>query len=378
MPGRPLPAAPAAPATSAVPPTAGPLDVELTVQHPDRATLALRGEIDLWTAPRAADAVTDAGRRFRELTVDLRGIDFIDPRGIRALTAAIGEVRAAGTGLRLDPGPAVRRLLDLLDPAHEPGARRSVEYDHLMPLFTELADAGLDEARRADVRQRLITGYLPVARNIARKYRHRGENLDDLEQVATIGLIHAVDRFDPGYGVNFLTFATPTIEGEVQRHYRDRTSTIRMPRRLQALQASVLRTGDELLQGTGRAPRPSEIAARIGVPTTDVVETLEAIHRSFCASLDEPMADSDGDRPRFGEALEVHDNDLALVVDRESLGPLLAELPDREQRIVLLRFYGNLTQSQIADRCGISQMHVSRLLSTSLARLRQGMLDDAS
>lgn len=356
-------------------------DVELTEQHPGRAVLALRGELDLWTAPPAATALTDAARRFPELTVDLQQIEFIDPRGIRALAGAIRTAQAGGTRIRLVPGPVLQRrlleLLELTDPG-QPRAYRSPEYDHLMPLFTELNDARIDHGRRTDLRRRLITGYLPVARNIARKHRHRGENLDDLEQVATVGLINAVDRFDPGYGVNFLTYAAPTIEGEVQRHYRDRTSTIRMPRRLQALQAPVLRAGDELLQSTGRAPRPSEIAARIGVPTTDVVDTLDAIHRSFCPSLDEPMSDADGDRPRFGEALEVHDNDLALVVDRESLGPLLTGLPDRERRIVLLRFYGNLTQSQIADRFGISQMHVSRLLSTSLARLRQGLLDDAS
>lgn len=352
-------------------------DAELIEQHHGRAVLALRGELDLWTAPPAATALTDAAHRFPELTVDLQQVEFVDPRGMRALAGAIRTAQAGGTRFRLIPGPVLQRgLLELLE-LTQPG-RRSSEYDHLIPLFTELNDIGIDHGRRTDLRRRLITGYLPVARNIARKHRHRGENLDDLEQVATIGLINAVDRFDPGYGVNFLTYAAPTIEGEVQRHYRDRTSTIRMPRRLQVLQAPVLRAGDELLQSTGRAPRPSEIAARIGVRTAEVVETLDAIHRGFCPSLDEPMSDAEGDRPRFGEALEVRDDDLALVVDRESLNPLLTELPDRERRIVLLRFYGNLTQSQIAVRFGISQMHVSRLLSRSLARLRQGLLGDAS
>jgi RNA polymerase sigma-B factor len=263
------------------------------------------------------------------------------------------------------PGP---RAEPDQDPA--PGHR----YEHLAPLFFERDRLPSDHPRRAALRRELITGHLPVARNIARKHRHRGENPEDLEQVATLGLIHAVDRFDPGRGVDFLSFAVPTISGEVQRHHRDRTSTIRIPRRIRQLQSEVVRATEELRRRDGRAPRPSEIARHLDLDVAEVLEALEANHRASCSSLDEPSpGDDTADGARFAAALGVDDPYLALVEDREALHPLLDALPERERRIVLLRFFGNLTQSEIATLTGISQMHVSRLLSATLARLRAAL-----
>jgi RNA polymerase sigma-B factor len=270
-----------------------------------------------------------------------------------------------------DPPPAVR-----VPEPRRPAERHATNgYEHLAPLFAEHARLPTGHPRRAALRAELITACLSLARNIARKYRYRGENPDDLEQIATVGLINAVDRFDPDRGVDFLSFAVPTISGEVQRYHRDRSSTIRIPRRTRQLQAEVLRAIEELRRRDGHAPRPSQIARHLGIEPADVAEALEANHRSYCSSLDEPFPGDgpDGDQCRFAGALSVEDLDLGLIEYRESLHPLLDELPDRERQIVLLRFWGNLTQSEIADRTGISQMHVSRLLSTTLARLRAGL-----
>lgn len=260
-----------------------------------------------------------------------------------------------------------------------PGAGRYGEdthsYEHLAPLFAEHGRRPAEDPRRAALRAELITACLPVARNIARRYRYRGENPDDLEQVATVGLIKAVDRFDAARGVDFLSFAVPTITGEVQRHYRDRSTTIRVPRRIRQLQSEVVRATEELRRGDGHAPRPSEIAHHLHLDVADVLDALEGNHRAYCTSLDEPFpGDGPGsDSTRYAGALSCQDADLDLIEDRESLRPLLDALPDRERQIVLLRFFGNLTQSEIADRTGVSQMHVSRLLARTLAQLRAAL-----
>jgi RNA polymerase sigma-B factor len=256
-------------------------------------------------------------------------------------------------------------------PAPEP--RSSGEYDHLEPLFEQCARLPADHPRRRQLRDQLITGYLPVAQHIARKFSRGRENLDDLEQVATLGLIHAVDRFEPGRGINFLSFAVPTISGELLRHFRDRASVIRLPRRLRELQRSLHRATAELSQQLGRAPRPSEIAAHLGVDLDAVLDALQAQHADHCASLDEPAYDDAPSSPgpsRFEAVLAQVDPAIELVEFRESLQPLLDALPERERRILLLRFFAGLSQTQIAGQIGISQMHVSRLLAATLATLR--------
>jgi RNA polymerase sigma-B factor len=261
-------------------------------------------------------------------------------------------------------------------PGEAPEDRGTVsEYDHLAPLLAERARLPAAHPRQRELRAELITGYLPVAQHIARRHRTRGENLDDLEQVATIGLINAVDRFDVTRGVDFLAFAIPTITGEVQRHYRDRTSTIRVPRRIRQLQSAVQHAIDELSRRHGTAPRPSAIARHLDVDLGAVLEALEANTRTWISSLDEPFSGDEpgGDNSRFAGALGVQDADIGMVDDRESLHALLDALPQRDQRIVLLRFFGNQTQSQIAEQLGISQMHVSRLLAAALGQLRDGM-----
>jgi RNA polymerase sigma-B factor len=251
---------------------------------------------------------------------------------------------------------------------------RRTGYEHLTPLFAEHDGLPADDPRRDRLRADLIAGYRPVAQHIARRYGYRGENPDDLEQVATLGLILAVDRFEPERRIDFLSFAVPTITGEVLRYLRDRSAAIRVPRRLRELQGQIYDAAADLGQQLGRAPRPSEVAAALHVDVEAVLDGLAAQGAGHTFSLDEHAWDDDGtaaDRARFGSALGQVEPDFDLVEDRETLGPLIAALPERERTILLLRFFGGLTQFEIGQRVGISQMHVSRLLSRTLVTLRR-------
>ncbi|WP_445190006.1 SigB/SigF/SigG family RNA polymerase sigma factor [Pseudonocardia sp. Cha107L01] len=246
---------------------------------------------------------------------------------------------------------------------------RDSEYAHLVPKLTEYAELDGTDPRRESLRDELVTGYLPVAQHIARRFAHRGEPLDDLIQVATVGLINAVDRFEPDRGSDFFSFAVPTISGEVRRHFRDQGWSMRVPRRLKDLHVSINAAVAELSQSLGRAPRPSELAEKLGLPTNEVLEGLAAGQAYRGSSLDEILS-GDQSGTTLGDLLGEADAELERVDYQQSLQPLLAELPDRERTILMLRFFGNKTQTQIADQVGVSQMHVSRLLAQTLARMR--------
>jgi RNA polymerase sigma-B factor len=249
---------------------------------------------------------------------------------------------------------------------------RDSDYAHLAPLFVEFAALPAGHPERVALRNKLVTGYLPVVQHIARRFGGRGEPVDDLEQAGTVGLLNAVDRFEPGRGIDFLSYAVPTITGEVRRHFRDRTWSMRVPRRLKDLQSSINGAVGPLSQELGRAPRPSEIAARLGIATEEVVEGLDAQQAYRSTSLDELVSGAD---TALTDTLGVADAELDKVDYRQTLAPLLDELPERERTILVLRFFGNMTQTQIADRVGISQMHVSRLLARTLDQLRNGLMD---
>jgi RNA polymerase sigma-B factor len=243
-------------------------------------------------------------------------------------------------------------------------------------LFVRLAELPDGDAERAGVRDELVRMHLPLVEYLARRFRNRGEPLDDLVQVATIGLIKSVDRFDPERGVEFSTYATPTIVGEIKRHFRDKGWAIRVPRRLQELKLSLTKATSELSQQLGRSPTVSEMATHLQMSEEDVLEGLESANAYSAVSLDAPDS-GDDESPAVADTLGVQDESLEGVEYRESLKPLLEKLPPREKRILLLRFFGNMTQSQIAAELGISQMHVSRLLARTLAQLRRGLLDDS-
>jgi RNA polymerase sigma-B factor len=243
------------------------------------------------------------------------------------------------------------------------------------PLFAELATLQKDDPRRERLREILVEEHLPLVRHFARRFSNRGEPFDDLLQVGTLGLIAAIDRFDPSRGVEFLSFAVPTITGEIKRHFRDQGWSVRVPRRLQELHLSLNAAVGELAQKNGRAPTPSELAEHLGIPRAEVLEGLAVANAYRSSSLDERLSGED-DSPTLAATLGEEDAALEGVEYRESLQPLLATIPARERRILILRFFGNMTQSQIAADIGISQMHVSRLLSQTLAKLREGLLKD--
>ena len=235
-------------------------------------------------------------------------------------------------------------------------------------LVREMATMPAGHPARARARDRAIEAWLPLAQHLAHRYYGRGEPNDDLVQTATIGLIKAVDRFDPDRGIDFAGFAIPTILGEIKRHFRDRTWSIRVPRRLQELRLAITSANTTLTHTLGRSPTVHDVAAHLGITEEEVLEGLEGARAYSATSLSTPVG-ADGDR-ELGDSLGGEDGEFNLVELRLSLGPALALLGEREQKIIAWRFFGNLTQSQIADQLGISQMHVSRLLSRSLATLR--------
>lgn len=250
----------------------------------------------------------------------------------------------------------------------------SREYAHLEPLLDELSGLAAGDPRRARVRDELVTGYLPVAQHVAQRFSGRGIAREDLAQVATVGLINAVDRFDPEHGSDFLSYAVPTVMGEVRRHFRDASWLMRVPRRLKELHQSLAAAMTELSQRLGRAPTPSELAAHLGLSRDEVYEGLEAGNAYSSASLDE-MLSTDVDNVSLGDTLGEEDHGLTEVENHEALQPLIRELPERERRIIALRFIHNMTQTQIAERVGVSQMHVSRLLAKALTQLRSRLAE---
>ena len=249
------------------------------------------------------------------------------------------------------------------------------ERGHARDLFEQLSSLPPGDEERLRIRSELVELHLPLVEYLARRFRNRGEWLDDLTQVATIGLIKSIDRFDLERGVEFSTYATPTIVGEIKRHFRDKGWAVRVPRRLQELKLALAKAIGELAQNLGRAPTVAELAEHLQMSEEEVLEGLESANAYSTVSLDAPDS-GDDDAPAVAESLGMVDDALEGVEYRESLKPLLEQLPPREKRILLLRFFGNMTQSQIATELGISQMHVSRLLARTLAQLRDGLTSE--
>ena len=236
--------------------------------------------------------------------------------------------------------------------------------EELKQMFTEFARNG-----GANVRGRLIEAHLGLAEHLAWRFAHRGESHDDLVQVASIALIKAVDGFDPDRGVEFTTFATKTILGELKRHFRDKGWAIRAPRRLQELYLHLNQSVATLSQELGRSPTIAELAADTGATEEQVLEALEAGQSYRSTSLDSAGPDEEGVGSRLGAEAE----GFGVAEWRAILEPHVQTLPEREQTILRLRFVDGLTQSEIASQIGLSQMHVSRLLAHSLSTLRQSL-----
>jgi RNA polymerase sigma-B factor len=242
------------------------------------------------------------------------------------------------------------------------GSREIPDKEHVKEQFRRLR-----EDEDPEIRQELIEAHLGLVEYLARRFAGRGEPLDDLVQVGTIGLVKAVDRFDPGREVEFSTYATPTIVGELKRHFRDKGWAVRIPRRLQELNLRLGGIVATLSQESGRSPTIAEIAKAAETTEDEVLEAMDSAHAYNLVSLDAVSGD---EGLSMHEQLGEEDPTLDLLEYRASLTPLLEELPPREQRMLYLRFFKGLTQSEIAEKLGISQMHVSRLLARTLSQLR--------
>lgn len=233
-----------------------------------------------------------------------------------------------------------------------------------------------DEDERAIHREKLVDQYIGLVEFLARRFKNRGEPLEDLTQVGTIGLLKAIDRFDLEREVEFSTYATPTIVGELKRHFRDKGWAVRVPRRLQELHLELTKVVAELGHDLGRSPTVPELAKAASISEEEVLEGLEIAQAYNFTSLDAPIDSDDPSSTSFADHLGQEDEQLENLEYRASLAPEMAKLPERERTILYLRFYKGQTQSEIADRLGISQMHVSRLLSRTLAQLRESLGED--
>ena len=319
--------------------------------------------------------VTDDGQREQDGAVRIGGVSPVAGGSPAPTQSSVGE-EAKARGRATDQAMSEHERDDVAgaqavqsvqstrhDPQDRSGARA---------LFIELRTLKDGSVEYAELRNRLVRMHLPLVEHLARRFRNRGEPLDDLTQVATIGLIKSVDRFDPERGVEFSTYATPTVVGEIKRHFRDKGWAVRVPRRLQELRLSLTTATAELSQRHGRSPTVHELAEKLAISEEEVLEGLESANAYSTLSLDVP--DTDDESPAVADTLGAYDEALEGVEYRESLKPLLEDLPPREKRILLRRFFGNMTQSQIAQEVGISQMHVSRLLARTLAQLREKLL----
>jgi RNA polymerase sigma-B factor len=249
---------------------------------------------------------------------------------------------------------------------------------HRVALVARMAALPAEHPSRPLLRDEAIEAWVPMAKRLARRYSGRGESADDLLQTALIGLIKAVDRYDPEFGTDFVGFAVPTILGEIRRHFRDRGWAIRVPRRLQEMRLAINDAQGVLMHTLGRPPTIADIAAHLRVGEEEVLEGLEGARAYRATSLSAPVRpDATQGAVELGDTLGGEEHGYELTELHLALRPALAQLTERERRIVTLRFYGNQTQSQIAEQLGVSQMHVSRLLTAALAKLRKHMGPDA-
>jgi RNA polymerase sigma-B factor len=244
------------------------------------------------------------------------------------------------------------------------------EYSDVPEMVRQLRAVDEDSAVFGRRWETLIKRVLPLADHVARRFKGRGEPLDDLFQVACVGLINAVNRFDPDAGSDFLSFAVPTVMGEVRRHFRDNGWAVKVPRRLKELRVQLVAARGELIQQMGREPTGAEIADHLNIDRELVVEATIADAGYSASSLD-VSASSDDEFGSIVDTLGWPDAALDKVVDVETVRPLVAALPERERKVLALRFVGDMTQSEIAQRLGYSQMHISRILTHALGALRE-------
>jgi RNA polymerase sigma-B factor len=285
------------------------------------------------------------------------------------VTKSGATARQGTTSASATPGhasPAAVPATEVEPEEHHAASGHAAEIDAMLRRLAALAPG---DPERVSLRQRLVEAQLPLVHHLAQRFRGRGEPYDDLVQVGTIGLLNAVDRFDPERG-SFTGFAVPTILGEIRRHFRDRGWAMRVPRRLQEMGRQVSEAREVLTQKLGRSPTVQEIAQHLDADPDLVLEALDTA--SVYATVPLPSTPEEGEMAPLGFI----DSGLELVEQRATLRPLLARLPARERTILALRFVRGMSQSQIAAEVGVSQMHVSRLITRSLAVLREGLSEE--
>ncbi|WP_067678190.1 SigB/SigF/SigG family RNA polymerase sigma factor [Nocardia miyunensis] len=251
-------------------------------------------------------------------------------------------------------------------------------YDDIEPWLEKMAALSADDPEHAWLREQIVDRCLPLAEHIARRYSRRGETYDDLYQVASLGVVLAVDRFDPDRGSSFISFAVPTIMGEVRRHFRDRTWMVRVPRPAKELQVAIGSAVERLTQRLYRMPTTSELAAELEVSRAEITQALLAANAHTADSIDSSPEDADHEpsAARVVGELGGEDTGYQVTDDALAVAPLLDELPHREREVLRLRFFENRSQTEIAQRIGVSQMQVSRLLNATLTSLRERALRD--
>ena len=253
----------------------------------------------------------------------------------------------------------------------------SPQREELRRLHRRYAETD-DPGERDRIREQLVRGYEGLVHFLARRFQNRGEPLEDIVQVGFLGLIKAIDRFDPSLGHEFTTFATPTILGEIRRYFRDKGWAIRFPRRLQELHQGVLRANEALKNELNRQPTVPEVAERLGVQPDDVLEAMELTTALTPLSIDATMAGAEEGGRQLAEAVGGEDPSLDRVEMRDVLERALQHLNERERRIMIMRFFEEMSQSEVAKRLGISQMHVSRLQRAALEQLREQLPPEAA
>ncbi|MFF5232769.1 SigB/SigF/SigG family RNA polymerase sigma factor [Dactylosporangium sp. NPDC000521] len=376
--------------------------MELTIalsSRDDEDLIELTGILDYASIPYLRHIVFELLDDHRhQIVVGASGLRLLDAASIKLLLYLQSRAEHVGGDLRLaEAGGTALAALEVTGVAKQLGVydelawpvhrrqREPVELDGMRvshgewpanttDLLTRLHELDADDPTRRRGRDEVIELCLPTAHRLARRYSGGGSPAADLAQVAALGLVKAVDGFDPAHGVEFGAYATPTVLGEIKRHFRDRTTGIRMPRRLQELRLSVNKVRDELTQLLGHAPTGADFAAHLGAEEVEIVEMLGACNGHQPLSLDLPAAGAEDDTTLM-DLVGREDPAFDLVEHREALRVLVAQLPEREQRILSLRFYGNLPQGQIATLVGLSQMHVSPLLRQSLATLRRRLTE---
>ena len=252
-------------------------------------------------------------------------------------------------------------------PARPASEQSDDSYDDVVEMFIALRQMPAESHEYCRQRERIVARCLALADHVASHFARRGEGLDDLTQVARLGLMNAINRFDPAKGPSFIGFAVPTMMGEVRRYFRDYSWGMRVPRRLRELHVQITRSTGELAQQLGRAPTAGELAKVLGVPREEIIECLIAGDAYRLESLDAPLGADGSGKPRLvAGAIGSIDAQIENITNREAVRVLVAALPPRERQVLHMRFFESMTQSQIAERIGVSQMQVSRILANTL------------